>query len=294
MQEGINKITIEDKNYPQLLKKIKKAPKILYYKGKIYPNEICFAIVGTRRFSSYGKETTIKIARELSESNVIIVSGLAPGVDTFAHTTAVEQKKRTIAVLGTGLDRKSIYPKENIQLSEKILEAGGCLISEYPPGTSGSRFTFPERNRIISGLSQGVLVIEAKIKSGSLITANYGFAQNRKVFAIPGPIYALNSQGPHFLIKKGAKLVDNANDVLQELDLPTLEQIHNKAQEAENLEQRLILNILQQEALEIDEIIAKTKLNPAITASTITILEMKEKIKNLGGNKYALWQNNNQ
>ncbi|MEA3344318.1 MAG: DNA-processing protein DprA [Patescibacteria group bacterium] len=294
MQEGINKITIEDSNYPKLLKKINKAPKTLYYKGKIYPDEICFAIVGTRRFSSYGKETATKIAMELSGSNITIVSGLAPGIDTFAHTAVVEQKKRTIAVLGTGLDRKSIYPKENIQLSEKILELGGCLVSEYPPGTRGSRFTFPERNRIISGLSQGVLVVEAKIKSGSLITANHGFSQNKKIFAIPGPIYALNSQGPHFLIKKGAKLVDKTNDILQELNLPNLEQIQNKAQGAENLEQRLILNILEQEALEIDEIIERTKLSPAITASTITILEMKQKIKNLGGNTYALWAMNNE
>jgi DNA processing protein len=294
MQADINRITIENNNYPKLLKKIKKAPQTLYFKGKIYPNETCFAIVGTRRFSAYGKETTIKITQGLLKSNLTIVSGLAPGIDTYAHTTAVKEKKRTIAVLGTGLDKKSIYPKENIQLSEEILKTGGCLMSEYPPGTSGARFTFPERNRIISGLSQGVLVVEAKIKSGSLITANYGFSQNRKIFAIPGSIYALNSQGPHFLIKKGAKLVDNANDILQELNLPSLERIQSETQKAENLEQRLILNALQQEALEIDKIIEKTKLSPATTASALIVLEMKGKIKNLGGNTYTLWQSNEQ
>jgi len=188
--------------------------------------------------------------------------------------------------LGTGIDEKSIYPKENIKLTRKILETGGALISEYPPGTRGTNFTFPQRNRIISGLSLGVLVIEAKQKSGALITANYAFSQNRKVFAVPGPIYSLNSRGPHVLIKQGAKLVENANDILKQLNLP----LKGKVEEisGETKEEQLILDALKEEFLYIDKIIEKTKLSAAIIASTLAVLEIKGKVRNLGGNIYAI------
>src|SRR3989344_251373 len=221
--EEIEKIFIDDKNYPKILKEIKDPPKAIYFKGNFISDELCFAVVGTRRCSSYGKEIALEIAGDLAEAGLTIVSGLAPGIDTFAHLAAVERKKRTSAVLGTGVDEKSVYHKENIKLARKIVELGGCLISEYPPGTSGTRFTFPQRNRIISGLSLGVLVVEAKEKSGALITANFAFQQNRKVFAVPGSIYSLNSKGPHYLIKKGAKLTESANDILKELNLPPKE-----------------------------------------------------------------------
>lgn len=219
MQE-IKTISIQDNKYPKLLKEIKNPPKILYIKGEILPEENCFAIVGTRKCSSYGKQVALEIAGDLAEAGLTIVSGLALGIDTFCHLATVKRRKRTIAVLGTGLDEKSIYPKENIKLAEKIVETDGCLISEYAPGTSGSKFTFPQRNRIISGLSLGVLVIEAKQKSGALITAFWTKQQRRKIFALPGPIHSLNSKGPHILIKQGAKLVESANDILKELNLP--------------------------------------------------------------------------
>ncbi len=300
--EEIKKIGIEDKNYPKLLKKIKNAPKVLYFRGKIKPDETCFAIVGTRRYSSYGKQVALEIAGQLNEAGLTIISGLAPGIDTFAHTAVVEQGKparnasrwkrdaggRTIAVLGTGLDEKSIYPKENIKLAKKIVELEGLLISEYPPGTRGTRFTFPQRNRIISGLSKGVLVIEAKQKSGSLITANYAFSQKRKLFAIPGSIYSLNSRGTNFLIKQGAKLVDNANDILQELKLFAPPTTSNAAGGTQTLEENLISDTLKEESLHLDKIIEKTKLNPSIVASVLTVLELKGKVRNLGGNIYAL------
>jgi DNA processing protein len=285
--EGIEKITIEDKNYPKPLKEIKDPPKILYFKGKIEDGGHHFAVIGTRMFSSYGKQTALEIAGDLAEAGIIIVSGLAPGIDTFAHTAAVERGKRTIAVLGTGLDEKSVYPKENIKLAGKIVELGGLLISEYPPGTRGTRFTFPQRNRIISGLSLGILVIEAKEKSGSLITANCAFSQKRKVFAVPGPIHSLNSRGTHLLIKKGAKLVDCANDILQELKLPKIAD-SGGATEGENEEENLILKALECEALYIDKIIKETKLPAAKTAGALAILEIKGKVRNLGGNIYAL------
>jgi len=284
----IQKITIKDKGYPKQLKEIKNAPKILYFKGKLQPNELCFALVGTRRYSSYGKQVALEIASNLAETGLTIVSGLAPGIDTFAHTAVVEQGRRTIAVLGTGLDEESIYPSENIKLARKIVELGGLLISEYPPGTRGTRFTFPERNRIISGLSRGTLVIEAKQKSGALITANYAFSQKRKVFAIPGSIYSLNSKGSHILIKKGAKLVDNANDILKELNLPISVPPPLSGGGTQTLEENLILDTLKEEALHLDKIIEKTKLNPAIIASALTVLELRDKVKNLGGNIYAL------
>ncbi len=284
----MEKITIENKDYPEKLKEIKNPPEVLYFIGKFVPKELCFAVVGTRRCSSYGKEVALEIAGNLAEAGLTIVSGLAPGIDTFAHATAVERGKRTIAVLGTGLDEESIYPKENIKLAKKIVELGGLLLSEYPPGTPGSRFTFPQRNRIISGLSLGTLVIEAKEKSGALITANYAFSQKRKVFAVPGSIYSQNSKGCHFLIKRGAKLVDSANDILRELKLPSLKSTTQTKVDGKTPEEILILNILKEEALDIEKIIERTKLKAATVASALSILEIKGKIRNLGRNIYAL------
>ncbi len=283
----IKKISIEDKNYPKLLKKIANPPKILYYLGEIKGKENCFAIVGTRRYSPYGKQVALEIAGDLAEAGLTIVSGLAPGIDTFAHTACVERKKRTIAVLGTGLDEKSIYPKSNLKLAKKILESGGALISEYPSGTSGAKYTFPQRNRIISGISLGILVVEAPEKSGALITAEYAFSQKRKVFAIPNSIYSKSSRGCHYLIKKGAKLVENAKDILKELGLP-LRTTPPGSVEGETVEENLILKVLKEEALYIDEIIKRTKLSTAKVSSTLAILEIKGKVRNLGGNIYAL------
>ena len=192
MIQEIKKVSIKEKQYPELLKKISEPPKILYFRGKLLPTENCFAIVGTRHCSDYGKQMVLEIGGDLAESGFTIVSGLAEGIDTHAHLSAVKKEKRTIAVLGTGLDEKSIYPQTNLKLVKKILETGGCLISEYPPGTRGSKFTFPERNRIISGMSLGVLVVESKRKSGSLITAMWAKRQGKKVFAVPGHIHSLN------------------------------------------------------------------------------------------------------
>jgi len=282
----IKTISIQDKNYPKLLKKIKNPPEVLYLRGGVWPEENCFGVVGTRMCSAYGKEIALEIAGDLAEAGLTIVSGLAPGIDSFSHKATLERGKRTIAVLGTGLDEKSIYPQENLKLAEKILETGGALISEYPPGTHGSEFTFPQRNRIISGLSLGVLVVEAKQKSGALITANWAKKQGRKIFAIPGPIHSLNSRGCHYLIKQGAKLVENVNDILKELNLPIKEGA--KEITGETPEENLILGVLKGEALDIDKIIEKTKLPAATVASTLAILEIKGKVKNLGGSIYAI------
>jgi len=285
--EEIKKIGIEDKNYPEILRQIKNPPKVIYFKGEIKPKELAVAIVGTRRCSPYGKQVALEIAGGLAEAGLTIVSGLAPGVDTFSHKAAVERKKRTIAVLGTGIDEKSIYPRENVGLAKKIVELGGCVISEYPPGTQGTNFTFPQRNRIISGLSQAVAVIEAKEKSGSLITANYAIKQGKKLFAVPGPIHSLNSRGTHLLIKKGAKLLDNFTDILQELDLFDFSARTKNELLAGTPEEIMILETLKEGSLYIDNIIEKTRLNAAKAASAITTLEVNGKIRNLGGNVYA-------
>jgi len=287
MAEEIKTINIQDKNYPKLLKKIKNAPEVIYYRGELNPSEQCFAIVGTRMFSPYGKQVALEMAGDLAEAGLTIVSGLAPGIDTFCHTATVERRKRTIAVLGTGVDEKSIYPQSNLKLAQRILETGGCLISEYPPGTRGTQFTFPQRNRIISGLSLGILVVEAKERSGALITAEWARKQKRLVFAVPGPIHSLNSRGCHYLIKQGAKLVENANDILKELNLP-YSTLGVEYLIGENEEENLILEALKEGPLYIDKIIAKTKLKASEVASTLAILEIKGKVRNLGNNIYAI------
>ena len=284
----IKEIKIEDKEYPEELKKIKDNPRVLYYRGILpSPEEKLLAIVGTRRCSPYGQQVALKISGELADAGLVIVSGLAPGIDTFSHRAVIEKRKRTIAVLGTGLDEKSIYPQTNLDLSRRIIEYGGCLISELPEGTSGSKFSFPRRNRIISGLSSAVLVIEAKEKSGSLITADYAIKQNKKSFAIPGQIYSANSAGPNKLIKNGAKLITSANDILDELGLCHIETMQ-KNTEAENEEEKLIMEALKNEPLHVDKIIEKTKLNASAVATTLALMEISGKIRSLRANTYSL------
>jgi DNA processing protein len=301
MINEIKTIHIDNEIYPKLLKEIKDAPEVLYYIGRLpQENENCFAIVGTRRYSSYGKQIALEISGGLADAGLTIVSGLAPGIDAFSHQAALERKGRAIAVLGTGLDEKSIYPKENIKLAQKIVETGGCLISEYPPGTAGAYFTFPQRNRIISGLCLGTLVVEAqpplpnfgvgtnkKSGSGAILTALHAFEQKRKIFAVPGPIHSSGSKGCHYLIKKGAKLVETANDILRELNLCQLS-ARTVLVEGENREENLILECLKEESLYIDKIIERTKLPAAAVASSLAILEIKGKVRNLGGNIYAV------
>jgi len=282
----IKKVTIESEIYPEILKKIPDPPKIIYFLGELKNKENCFAIVGTRKCTNYGKEVTLKIAGELAETKLTIVSGLAPGIDTMAHLAAVERGKRTIAILGTGLDEESIYPKSNLKLVKKILEKGGCLISEYPPKQRGTKFTFPRRNRIISGISLGVLVVEAPERSGALITANFAFLQKRRVFAVPGSIFSKHSKGCHLLIKKGAKLVEKAEDILEELKIPFSQK--ERKLKGETKTETLILEALKDGALYIDEIVEKTKLPINEVLTTLSLLEIKEKVRNLGGNIYGL------
>ena len=283
----IKKISLKDENYPKRLREIKDPPKILYCLGEIKNEEDCFAIVGARKCTNYGKEIASRIASDLAEVGLTIVSGFAPGIDTMAHRAAIEKGKRTIAVLGTGIDEKSIYPKSNLKLIDKILENGGAIISEFEPGIHGTKYTFPQRNRIISGLSLGVLVVEARMQSGALITANYAKEQGRKVFAVPGSIFSQASKGCHFLIKNGAKLVESAEDILKELGIRKLE-IGKKEIKGKTPEENLILEVLKEGALDVEKIIEKTKLPPSKVASILSILEIEGKIKNLGGNIYVI------
>ncbi len=218
-KEKIGLITIQDESYPKLLKEIYAPPVILYIRGSFKPNDnFSLGVVGTRKLSNYGQQITPIITSKLSKAGITIVSGLAKGIDTIAHQTAIKNNGRTIAVLGSGIDSKSVYPAINKYLAEKIVE-NGAVISEFPINTKPLAQNFPQRNRIISGLSLGILVIEAPEKSGAMITARNALEQNRDVFAIPGDILSNNSLGPNSLIKMGAKLVTKTSDILEELNL---------------------------------------------------------------------------
>jgi DNA processing protein len=289
IKEGIDLITIQDKNYPKLLKEIYTPPALLYIRGKFKAtDQFSLGIVGTRKLSLYGRQITPLITADLAQAGLTIVSGLAKGIDTLAHQTTLETNGRTIAVLGSGLDRKSIYPFINRRLAEKISQ-NGAVISEFPLGTKPLPQHFPQRNRIISGLSLGVLVIEAPEKSGALITAKDALEQNRDIFAIPGPIFNQNSLGPNNLIKMGAKLVSQANDVFEELNLTSLTKPARKKRiSSDNQEEALILKQLSAQPIHIDKIINQTKLSTTVVNSTLTLMEIKGKIKNLGGNNYVI------
>ena len=203
-----------DKEFPQNLLNIEKSPKELYIMGnKKLLNKKSLAIVGTRNCTPYGAECAEKFATDISKKNICIISGMALGIDTFAHNGALKEKGNTIAVLGCGFDY--IYPEENIDLFNKIVENGGLVVSEYPPKTKAVLSKFPYRNRIISGLSDGVLVIEAKEKSGTNITVDFALEQGKDVFVVPGNIYSRTSDGTNFLIKEGAIPVTSYKDIIE-------------------------------------------------------------------------------
>lgn len=286
MDKDIKEITIKDNNYPEILKEIYDPPKSLFIKGSFKSEDkIAIGIVGTRNYTSYGKRVAENIAGDLAGAGITVISGLAKGIDTFAHKAALERDGRTIAVLGSAVDSKSLYPSCNQRLAEKIIK-NGAVISEYPSGTKSERWFFPQRNRIISGLSLGILVVEAPQKSGALITAACALEQNREVFAVPGPIYSENSIGTNKLIQMGAKLTTSANDILEELNLPLLEEKKNKSK-PENKEEKILLDVLGKEPIHIDEITKTSNLNAGVVSSTLIMLELKGLVKNLGGGHYV-------
>jgi len=286
---GIDVITILDENYPKLLKEIYDPPPILYVRGHfLSQDEKALAIVGTRMPTPYGQQAASHLAGQIAQAGLTIVSGLARGIDTLAHLAALQNKTRTVAVVGSGIDEATIYPPSNRKLAQQISE-NGAVVSEYPIGCPALKHHFHARNRVISGLSLGALIIEAKEKSGALITARHALEQNREVFGLPGPIYSQTSAGPNNLIKMGAKLVSSTQDILEELNLKNLtEQIQIRQILPDNQEEAKILQILSDEPTHIDKIINDTKLDTATVNATLSLMEMKGKIKNLGGMNYVI------
>ena len=289
-REQINAISIEDDDYPYLLSKIYDPPPLLYFKGNIKSiNQFALAVVGSRKVTTYGIQVTQDITSKLAMNNLIIVSGMAYGVDTLAHQTTLNNNGITIAVLGSGLKKENIYPATNVNLMEQIIKKNGVILSEYPPNVPALPSHFPQRNRIISGLSKAVLVIEAGEKSGALITARYALEQGRDVFVIPGSIYSQMSIGANNLIKKGAALVTNAKDILEALNLGQVKQfVENKTIVPKSKSEKIIFALLSKEPKYINQIIEKSGLDTATVNSTLTIMEMKGTVKNLGGMQYVL------
>lgn len=289
-KENVSVLTVEDGVYPKLLKEIYDPPEVLYYKGNLEEaDEFSLAVVGSRKFTSYGKMATEKITADLARSHLTIVSGLALGIDALAHFAALNADGRTIAVLGSGLDKQNIYPSANRYLADKIVGEGGALISEFPLGMPALPHHFPQRNRIISGLSLGTLVIEAGEKSGSLITAKFALEQGREVFAVPGNIYSLTSAGTNQLIKQGAHPVTGAADIIEALDLANVASfVETKKVMPETPEEKKIAACLDAEPLHVNDLVRLAGLDTSQINATLTIMEMKGMIKNMGNMTYII------
>jgi DNA processing protein len=285
---NIKAFNYHDNGYPSRLKEIHDFPPVIYIRGNILDeDEYCLAVVGTRNPSAYGRQLTEEIVSELARNKITIVSGLAKGIDTIAHRSALNAGGRTVAVMGGGLD--SVYPAENANLARNIIK-NGAMASEYAPGTKPRPENFPRRNRIMSGLCLGVLVIEAGETSGSLITAHLAFEQDREVFAIPGSVLSPASIGTNKLIMEGtARLVRNAGDILQELNLTAVaEQLEIKEVIPSSDTEALILKNLGAEPKHIDEVCRASGLPVSVTSSTLAMMELKGMVKQIGAMNYAL------
>jgi DNA processing protein len=284
---GIKVVTCGDSDYPSRLKEIYDYPPVLYIRGSLMPeDEWCLAVVGTRRATVYGKQVTEEIVTDLAHSKITIVSGLAKGIDTIAHQSALEAGGRSLAVFACGLN--IVYPGENAKLARDIIDHG-ALISEYPLGTRPRAENFPRRNRILSGLSLGVLITEAGETSGAMITARMALEQNREVFAIPGSIFSPVSLGTNKLIQEGAKLVCDYTDILEELNLTTVaRQIEMREIIPESETESIILQQLSAEPVHIDEVCRSSGLSAAAVSGTLAMMELKGLVKQVSTMNYVL------
>ena len=288
-KRAITVITLNDTAYPINLKNIYDPPPLLYVRGALSSiDDTAFAIVGSRNASEYGMSATERISRDLALRGITIVSGMARGIDSCAHQGALAARGRTIAVLGSGID--VIYPPENRQLYESIT-GHGAVISEFPMGTKPNAYNFPARNRIISGLSLGVLVVEASLHSGSLITAQLALEQGRDVFAVPGNVLSYKSKGTHKLLKDGARLVERAQDILEEIRVndsaaASREELPHKTV-ALSGDQQSVYQLLQEEPLHIDEISTKTGFTSSRLSALLLELELSGLIQQLPGTRFT-------
>jgi len=284
---GVQFFTYKDKTYPARLKEIYDYPPLLYVRGELLPqDEWCLAVVGTRRATVYGRQVTEEIVADLAQSRITVVSGLARGIDAVAHQAALETGGRSLAIFACGLD--IVYPSENADLAQRIMQQG-ALVSEYPLGTRPRADNFPRRNRIMSGLSMGVLVVEADETSGAMITAQLALEQNREVFAVPGSILSPASRGTNHLIQEGAKLVRDYTDILEELNLMTIaRQMEMKEVLPASDTESLLLKHLGAEPTHIDEVCRSSGLPVATVSSTLAMMELKGLVKQMGPMSYVL------
>jgi DNA processing protein len=286
-RQGVLALTWHDDDYPAGLKEIFDRPPVLYVRGLLSAADAwAVSVVGTRRATVYGRQAAEELSEGLARNNVTVVSGLARGIDSIAHKTALKAGGRTIGVLACGLDM--VYPPENLNLAQEILEHG-ALVSDYPLGTQPRSEFFPRRNRIMVGLSLGILVVEGDLKSGALITARQALDENREVFAVPGSIYTPTFRGTNWLIQHGqAKLVTKVEDVLEELNL-TMASHQMEAKEvlpADETEAR-ILRFLSAEPIHIDDVLRTSGLEVAAVSSALAMLELKGMVRQVGNMSYV-------
>ena len=285
-QQGVSVVILDDPAYPTSLREIADPPPVLYVRGDLSPaDDWAIAVVGTRRASTYGRQATERIVSDVARAGVTVVSGLARGIDTYAHRAALAAGGRTIAVLGSGLDR--LYPEENRALAAQI-ELSGAVLSEFPLGTPPDAMNFPRRNRIVSGLARATLVVEADVKSGAMITATQAAEQGRDVFAVPGSIFSPFSSGPHQLIREGAKIVTDATDILEELHLTAVveQRATREALPADPTEAAL-LRLLSDEPTHVDDLTRAAEFPSSTVTATLTILELKGLARQLGSMQYV-------
>lgn len=306
-EKGIRMVIPEEGGYPDLLRELADAPPLLYYKGRLSPHKEAVAIVGARKATPYGRAAAEKIGKELASQGIVVVSGLARGIDTAAHKGALAGQGITWAVLGCGLN--FMYPPENKKLADEIIERDGAIFSEFMPDMAPEPQLFPMRNRLISGMVRGVVVVEAALKSGALITVDFALEQGREVFAVPGPIFSEQSKGANNLIRQGAKLVEDVKDILAEI--PSRENYVLKGQSTEKgptqngeknqtgekkrgpakestFEQEQILELLSDLPLHIDQITLKSNLPPEQIPLTLLELQLAGRIEQLPGQLYVL------
>lgn len=293
IQRGYRIITMSDSEYPPLLLQIPDPPPFLYVYGSLDTSTGCVAVVGSRNATDYGVSATVRLCADLASRQITVVSGMAIGIDTAAHEGALTGKGKTIAVLGSGLDK--VYPAQNLKLFHKIAE-NGAVITEFPLNTEPEAHNFPLRNRVISGICLGTVIVEATKKSGSLITARLAAEQNREVFAVPGSIRSFKSTGTHTLIKQGAKLVEHAQDIIEELS-PVITAYTGETNAVKNkppktvdplsTDESIVFDSLGPYPTHIDDLIRKVPLEPGKISSVLLRLELKGIIQQSPGKYFT-------